>query len=229
MVVTVESLAQVILSRGRGEWRAGLHAQAGIKIGLYVVYILFFGVLSSLSFFVSRVSLAEQVTEQINRRESFKLQQWEQNNRLIETLTGSLAVETATGYGSRSKEIYANLEALKAAQKELEADLREAVTSSSTNGAVNIFGLMAEVIGIPANVLKLTSFGVLTMFVFAGLVILNPSVHVTGEVTARNIKRCPICNSPLRPGQKYCSNACKQKAYRERRREYDRQEMRLST
>ena len=40
MVVTVESLAQVILSRGRGEWRAGLHAQAGIKIRLYVVYIL---------------------------------------------------------------------------------------------------------------------------------------------------------------------------------------------
>lgn len=244
MVVTVESLAQLILSRGRAEWKTRQHFRAGIKIGLYAIYIIFFGILSSLSYFVSQMSVIETETAMINRQKAVTEQRQEQNNQLIETLTASLNAEAASGYGRRSEAIMAQIERLKAEQ----AGLMDKINNSpSPTETLDIFGSMAGVVGIKANTLKLLSFGVLSMFVFAGLIILNPNVTpVTGNtvtphkkvtpvtrnsnrVTRNNVTpvtpvtmkydTCPVCGDkfPAQPGKEYCKNSCRVAAYRTRK------------
>lgn len=246
MVVTVECLAQLIFSRGKAEWKAGRYFRAGLKIGLYGVYILFFGILSSLSFFVSHVSANERAIDKVIHQENIIERQREQNEQLIRTLTESLNVETKTGFGRRSEAIMAEINRLKAENKTaVKTD-----NSLPTTDIQDTFRDVAEVIKkVDANALKFWSFTVLALFVFAGLIILNPDylgalwdvtgvtddvTNVTGSVTpnptrvTQNVtgvtankssvtpRLCPICNTHLKPRQTYCSDKCKQKAFRER-------------
>lgn len=244
MVITVECLAQLIFSRGKAEWKAGRYIKAAVKIGLYGVYILFFGILSSLSFFVSHVSANERAIDKVIRQETIIERQQEQNEQLIKTLTESLNIETKTGFGRRSEAIMTEINRLKAENKTaVKTD-----NSLPTTEIQDTFRDVADVIKkVDANALKFWSFTVLALFVFAGLIILNPDylgalwdvtgvtddvTNVTGSVTpnptrvTQNVtgvtanvtpRLCPICSTHLKPRQTYCSDKCKQKAFRERR------------
>lgn len=244
MVITVECLAQLIFSRGKAEWKAGRYIKAAVKIGLYGVYILFFGILSSLSFFVSHVSANERAIDKVIHQETIIERQREQNEQLIRTLTESLNVETKTGFGRRSEAILAEINRLKAENK----TVIKTDNSLPASDIQDTFRDVANVIKkVDANALKFWSFTVLALFVFAGLIILNPDylgalwdvtddvTNVTGSVTpnptrvTQNVtpitankssvtpRLCPICNTHLKPRQTYCSDKCKQKAFRERR------------
>ena len=50
------------------------------------------------------------------------------------------------------------------------------------------------------------------------------SPPVTNETDGDDLN-CPVCGGPLSPGQKYCCNACKQKAYRERKRQREEEKL----
>lgn len=235
-VITVESLAQIILSYGKAEWRAGLYGRAIVKMFLYSVYIIFFGILSGLSYFMSHIAANERVVDNIARQETVLREQWEQNNRLIESLNKHLLTEGETGFRRRSETIMNEIKRLKDEQSQLIAKIESAVPQEET---MDIFRDMAEVIGISANKLKLASFGVFLVFIYAGLIILNPNVTivisdvtknttnsvtgVTGAIAKKPASvtgvtgQCPVCNGPLKPGQTYCGNRCRQKAFRERR------------
>lgn len=171
MVITVECLAQLIFSRGKAECRAGRYIRAAIKIGLYGVYILFFGILSSLSFFVTHVSANERAIDKVIHQETIIERQREQNEQLIKALTESLSTETKTGFGRRSETIMAEINRLKEENKTaVKTDNSLPVTENQ-----DTFRDVANVIKkVNANTLKFWSFTVLALFVFAGLIILNP-------------------------------------------------------
>ena len=246
MVITIELLAQLIFSRGKAEWKAGRYIKAAVKIGLYGIYILFFGILSSLSFFVSHVSANERAIDKVIHQETIIERQREQNEQLIKTLTESLNMETKTGFGRRSEAIMAEINRLKEENKI--ADKTD--NSLPTTEIQDTFRDVADVINkVDANALKFWSFTVLALFVLAGLIILNPDYlgalwdvtgvtdnkpNVTGSVTPNSLsvtqngtdvtvkksgvtpRLCPICGKHLKPRQTYCSDKCKQKAFRER-------------
>lgn len=186
MVITIESLAQLILSRGKAEWKTGLYFRAGIKIGLYVIYIIFFGVLSCMSYFVSHMAVQERAIDRIIYQEDTIKQQIERNERQIEALNRHLLTESETGYGRQSEKIMAEIKQLKNEQTELINKLNASAPPEETQ---DTYRDIAKVIKrISADTLKLLTFGVLALFVFAGLIILNPDYlgklwGVTDDVT----------------------------------------------
>mgnify|MGYP001205037928 CR=1 FL=1 len=186
MVITIESLAQLILSRGKAEWKTGLLFRGGLKVGLYIVYIVFFGVLSCMSYFVSHMAVQERVIDRITYQEDTIKQQIERNEQQIETLNKHLLTESETGYGRQSEKIIDEIKRLKDEQTEL---INKLNTSAPPEETQDTYRDMAKVIKrFSADTLKLLSFGVLALFVFSGLIILNPDYlgklwDVTDDVT----------------------------------------------
>ncbi|HBR27923.1 MAG TPA: hypothetical protein DD789_00645 [Firmicutes bacterium] len=249
MIITVECLAQLILSQGKANWRDKQYWPAAIKIGLYGVYILIFGVMSSMMFFLTKATVQEITVERALESRASVQAEMALNEDLIKTLTKSLGTEAESGYGRRSEAIMAQIDRVKAENVELKAKAEtqeEAITPAEVTTG---FSSMAKVTGISADRLKIISFGALILFVYIGLIVLNPVAPAKNAepnklkpVTngpARNVTKrpvtlrrntpvvtskteglnCPVCGKPLEPGQTYCCNACKQKAYRERKRE----------
>jgi hypothetical protein len=60
----------------------------------------------------------------------------------------------------------------------------------------------------------------------AGKKIAEPAVTVTDNMSAVAEPRCTVCGRPS-DGRMYCSGRCKQRAYRERKREETRPPLRL--
>ena len=253
IIITVESLAQLILGQGKVDWRAKRYGPAIVKIMLYGAYLLIFGVMSSMIFFVTQVTVQE---ERINRALEDRIaiqNQIKSNNDLIATLNKSLETEAETGFGRRSEAIMARIDNLKKDNEELKTKLDNTIAPEES---VTGFSALSRVTGISSNWLVITSFGALVLFVYTGLIVLNPlappeelkpkqgpvAVTKSDSVTKRPVTlrrnnppvtdetdgddlNCPVCGGPLSPGQKYCCNACKQKAYRERKRQREEEKL----
>jgi cytochrome c-type biogenesis protein CcmE len=160
----------VILARGKVSWKKGSWAKGLIKYRvmaiilfiLYAVYVIFYAILSAVGFFMVEVEKTEtKITE-------FKDIQKENRQRLkeiaaeMDALVVQLKTEGGTGYGQNSKTITARMDALKAEREQINQNSGKtlAVKDKLIKGAVNSFDVLAGILGVKKNRLKLLIFGI---------------------------------------------------------------------
>lgn len=231
-IIAVESLAQYILSLARWAIKSRKKALAGILLFLYAWYFVVFGFFSGVSYFVSTIAREEKTLARQEFLETAQQDLWRVNIKLTEAYAGHLETEKATGYGRRSQ---AATEEIKNLKKELGKILEEAEEKTEEPPAVNQFDEVARVFSLSPHTFKIFIYGTLVVFIFVGLILTNPDLKrpvtlgvtqgvtpVTGDVTTR----CQGCNKVLPPGwgRRYCDEACKQRAYRARKKKGEKEE-----
>ncbi len=118
--------------------------------------------------------------------ESIVQKQIKQNNDQIETLNLTLSSETETGYGTRSKEIIAQIANLKRENERLRGTLKT-TSISKRSLEKDHFGLLGRIYGIPGNRAMIYVFGAAVVMLYIGLMITSPDsfdkpVQVAGNL-----------------------------------------------
>lgn len=222
---------------------------AWIMIFLYVWYLSVFGFFSGMAYFVTTVKVTEKTIVQKEMAQKITLEEWKLNMGIAEALTGHLKTESETGYGSRSQTVMSELGKAKQELQRLRdsLDVTESVTIQDIDqfqAVAEVFGWPGNVfkIFIFGTLVAFNYIGLIltnpdykpvtkrnergapteepvtrlvTQDVTPGPVAVTPAVPVTEYST------CPVCNSkfPAVPNKEYCDEACKQKAYRLRKKQ----------
>lgn len=220
-----------------------------IMIFLYVWYLSVFGFFSGMAYFITTLKATEKTIAQQEMLERITLQEWEVNIGIAQALTGHLETESETGYGFRSQSAMSELNKTKEELQRLKDSLAvtEPVTFQDIDqfqAVAEVFGWPGNVfkIFIFGTLVAFNYIGLIltnpdykpvtkrnergapteepvtrlvTQDVTPGPVAVTPAVPVTEYST------CPVCNSkfPAVPNKEYCDEACKQKAYRLRKKQ----------
>ena len=221
---------------------------AWIMIFLYVWYLSVFGFFSGMAYFVTTIKATEKTIAQQELMEKITLEEWEVNIGIVQALTEHLVTESKTGYGTKSETVTAELKNTKEELQQLKESLAvtEPVTIRDIDqfqAVGEVFGWPGNIfkIFIFGTLVAFNFIGLILtnsdykpvteryegkqLSVTSAASAVTPPVtqNVTPKpaaVTKRKQSICPICDTkfPYVPGKEYCDEACKQKAYRLRKK-----------
>ncbi len=236
-----------ILADGRTAWKNRRYITALFRFLFYGVYIVY-NILSGAGFFITEIATQDRVAAQAEMVQQANLEKLTQINRSIDTLNRALEVEVETTFRSRSAALEKMIREREAERDALLAQL--AAVPEEKAEEKNPFRDLSAALGIPMERLV----GLVWCMVMAGICVIlivtseelpeekeagvakssndtqrpvtlrRNAPAVTNETDGDDLN-CPVCGGPLSPGQKYCCNACKQKAYRERKRQREEEKL----
>lgn len=218
IVITLESLAQYLLSFARWNWSNKRRIKACILFLVYGQYLLVFALFSGLSFFVAEIDTRETIASRVVFAETKAQEKYNQNTALIDTLNRQLLTEAETGFGTRSKGIMEEIDKLKQEQKELLEKFQKSIIPEAVT---NVFTAMGKVLHMSADLLKIIVFATVILLIYVGLVVTSWNLKFTvsneaENATDQNLDTCPICGKtfPPKTNKIYCSPKCRLTAFR---------------
>ena len=236
--VMYELANRYILAAGRAEWKKKKRFNALVLFAFYGVYIIY-NILSSAGFFITESATQDRLYSQAEMVRTANQQKLDQLNRTIDTLNRALEVEVETTFRSRSALIEEKLREREVEREELLQSMIAAPAGRAEEK--NPFRDLSASLGIPMNRLVggiwcMVMAGICVILIVTGeelpeqkpqKVTVTKNVTTVTPTTVRSVtpvtpkmlvKKCAVCGQTVRPDQKYCSDACKQKAYRERQK-----------
>lgn len=236
--IMYELANRYILAAGRAEWKKKRKFNALILFIFYGAYIVY-NILSGAGFFITEIATQDRLYSQVEVVQTANLQKLDQLNRTIDTLNRALEVEVETTFRSRSALIEEKLKEREVEREELLQSMIAAPAGRAEEK--NPFRDLSASLGIPMNRLVggiwcMVMAGICVILIVTGEELPEQKVQkatVTKNVTTVTpttvksvtpvtpkmlVKKCAVCGQTVRPDQKYCSDACKQKAYRERQK-----------
>ncbi|MGE5559390.1 MAG: hypothetical protein ACM3WV_12415 [Bacillota bacterium] len=217
--VSLDIFMQYVLATGRAAWKGRWpqKVKAVFLFFCYACYVAAYAVPSAVGFFIAEIDLTEAAAvTAVTGQETVKTR-LKQIDATIKNLNLQMETEAVTGFGERSKAIIAEIKELTAEQKVLMDNLRS-TPAQKINLTKDVFASLGAVLRVPGNSLKIIIFGVSVLMLYLGLILTAWDV-TEGEpaVTPGIFSVCPVCNEafPPRNGKVFCSNKCKQAAYRD--------------
>lgn len=240
-----------IIAAGKTAWKKRHYITALLMFLFYGVYIVY-NILSGAGFFITEIATQDRVAAQAEVVQTANLEKLAQINRSIDTLNRALEIEVETSFRSKSEALEKKIKEREAERDALLAQLAAAPVEKAEEK--NPFRDLADVLGISMNWLVggvwcMVMAGICVILIVTSEELpadekeeLRPEPSKSHSVTKRpvtlqrntppvtnetdgNDLNCPVCGGPLSPGQKYCCNACKQKAYRERKRQREEEKL----
>lgn len=239
-----------IIAAGKTAWKKRRYITALLMFLFYGVYIIY-NIISGAGFFITEIAIQDRAAAQAEVVQTANLEKLAQINRSIDTLNRALEVEVETSFRSKSEALEKKIKEREAERDALLAQLAAAPVEKAEEK--NPFRDLAGVLGIPMNWLVGGVWCMVMAGICVILIVTSeelpeereekesetPKPHsvtkrpvtlqrntppVTNETDGDDLN-CPVCGGPLSPGQKYCCNACKQKAYRERKRQREEEKL----
>ena len=228
--VTIEIIIQYDLALGLAYLRlAGFKnkLKGCILLLFFSWYVVVFAILAGIGFFNAELSASVTAHQTAETGKNLTIHRIRQISDTIGILNKQLEMEAKTGYGPRSKMLVEQIDRLSSEQGELTTSLSKGQEKVKT--LKNMFRGLSEVFGWSEEGFKILIFGTLIVILYLGQIITAWRVEIPVSVTSaspvvtnaimEHMAMCQYCGDPFpaRHNKKYCSDKCRQAAFRAKR------------
>ncbi len=169
-----------VFSLALGYWDIGKRNTAKILFTIVGIYLLLFGAMSSVGFFLVEINKKQDIITKVENVEKYNQKIIEQNNNRIDILMRDLDLETEKGgYGDRSKSIESNINTLKVENNNL------LVQSTETNKPQDkeVYRELSKAfIFISADALKIIMFSAMMGMLYLFNILTTSPAKIKGEI-----------------------------------------------
>jgi hypothetical protein len=159
----LDAIAVYCLGIGKYHFKNRQYLRATHYITFYMIYVLIFGTLSAVGFFVNKFDIKETSANNIKLEENIYRSRLKEIDSQVKTLNVSLNKESETGYGKRSETIVKQVEKLNLEREKLINNISE-LSKTETKHFKNIVSSVSKFTGIPERTLALLVFSTGMMF-----------------------------------------------------------------